>query len=170
MTDRLPEQLIGEQPAETKSLAETVETILEQAKEIEQMAPTETAPTEEPRPTEQPTRQPTSTLHKSVAPRTADDLTLSIEKIMEEDVGEAYTQLSPIAKQEFKLKGEQAARAIRTMMQSATLKVKKIFTLILHWLKMLPGINRFFLEQEAKIKTDRIIILHHERKEQSYAA
>jgi hypothetical protein len=29
----------------------------------------------------------------------------------------------------------------------------------LQWLKLLPGVNRFFLEQEAKIKTDRIIHL-----------
>ena len=43
---------------------------------------------------------------------------------------------------------------------ATTGKAKKIFQLILEWLKLLPGINRFFLEQEAKIKTDRIIHLN----------
>lgn len=107
--------------------------------------------------------RPTSVLHKMVAPQTRDDLTSAVEKILEEDISEAYQKLSPIAKQEFKLKGEHTASTIRKMMTKGGLKVKKIFALILHWLKMLPGINRFFLEQEAKIKTDRIIILHRER-------
>ncbi len=88
-----------------------------------------------------------------------DPVTVKIEKILEDGVGEAYSRLSPIAKQEFKLKGEDTARKIRILVRGTHIKVKKIFRLILEWLKLLPGVNRFFLEQEAKIKTDRIIEL-----------
>lgn len=166
----LPRLVAEEQPTEEISIEETVENILAEVKEIEAIVAEEKAEQQTGEPAnEQPTLRPPSTLQKMVQPQPIDDLTLSVEKIMEEDVGEAYNQLSPIAKQEFKLKGEQVARAIRTMLQTAKITAKKIFELILSWLKMLPGINRFFLEQEAKIKTDRIIILHNERKEKTYA-
>ncbi len=78
---------------------------------------------------------------------------------MEEGLRETYDQLSPIAKQEFKIKGEQTAGKIRELLNVARVKAKKIFHLIVEWLKILPGINRFFLEQEAKIKTDKILLL-----------
>lgn len=91
---------------------------------------------------------------------TRDPLAIKVEKILEENVGDAYQMLSPIAKQEFKLKGEVTAKKIAELLKSTHIKVKKIFQLIFEWLRMLPGINKFFLEQEAKIKTDRIIALH----------
>ncbi len=96
-------------------------------------------------------------------PQVRDEITVKIEKIMEDGVADAFSRLSPVAREEFKLKGEETARSIRLLLQATHVKVKKIFELLLNWLRMLPGINRFFLEQEAKIKTDRIIALH-ERK------
>lgn len=93
-------------------------------------------------------------------PPLSDPLTQKIEKIMEENVGDAYSRLSPLAKQEFKLKGEVTAQKIAGLLMMTHVQVKKIFQLILEWLKILPGVNRFFLEQEAKIKTDRLIALH----------
>ena len=82
-----------------------------------------------------------------------------IEKILESGLNDSYSRLSPIAKQEFKLRGEQAAFKINELLKHTHVKAKKIVRLILDWLKMLPGINRFFLEQEAKIKTDQILSL-----------
>ncbi|MFZ2189657.1 MAG: hypothetical protein WA057_06330 [Candidatus Magasanikiibacteriota bacterium] len=97
-------------------------------------------------------------------PQVKDDITVQIEKIMEEGLGDAYKELTPIQKQEFKIKGEEVAWEIRNMVKQAHVKVKTIFRLLLEWLKMLPGINRFFLEQEAKIKTDKIINMHEIEK------
>ncbi len=104
-------------------------------------------------------------LHRKRRPTVAipivrDEVTLKIEKIMEEGLGEAFTRLSPVAQQEFKLKGEETARSLRELLKTTHVKVKKIFRLLLEWLKILPGLNRFFLEQEAKIKADKIIALH----------
>ena len=86
---------------------------------------------------------------------------------MEDGIGDAFNRLSPTARQEFKLKGEQTAIKIRTLLKSSHIKVKKIFQLIFEWLKLLPGVNRFFLEQEAKIKTDHIITLHKKQHGQT---
>ncbi|HSR89043.1 MAG TPA: hypothetical protein VLK22_01405 [Candidatus Udaeobacter sp.] len=84
---------------------------------------------------------------------------IKIEKIMEDGLNDSYQRLSPVAKQEFKIKGEEAAAQIGELLKSSHVKAKKILRLVLDWLRMLPGINHFFLEQEAKIKTDRIIAL-----------
>jgi len=84
---------------------------------------------------------------------------IQIEKILEEGLQEPYEKLSPVAKQEFKLKGEETASKIRELLDATRVKAKKILRLILEWLILLPGVNHFFLEQEAKIKTDHVLAL-----------
>jgi len=101
----------------------------------------------------------------SKIPAIKDAMTVKIEKIMEHDLSDAYSELTPLQQQEFKIKGEETAWEIRKLLKSAHVKLKTIFKLILEWLKMLPGINRFFLEQEAKIKTDKIIALKDRPKD-----
>lgn len=98
-------------------------------------------------------------------PMPRDDVTIKVEKILSEGLGDTYAKLPPVAQQEFKLKGEQTAAKIRELLRAAKVQVKKIFRLILDWLMLLPGINRFFLEQEAKIKTDRLIELKKREEE-----
>jgi len=126
----------GEWPREQESVTPTTESA---------------TPKRRPRPV-----QPTGPITSGVR----DEVVLRIEKIMEDGVGDAFQRLSPTAQQEFKIKGEETALKIRDLLKSSHIKVKKIFQLILEWLKILPGVNRFFLEQEAKIKTDHIITLH----------
>ena len=108
-------------------------------------------------------RLPVLQKKSSTIPQVRDELTLKIEKILEEGLDESFQRLSPIAKQEFKVKGEQTAIKIRDLMKSTRVKVKKILKLILEWLRILPGVNRFFLEQEAKIKADKIIALKNKQ-------
>lgn len=98
-----------------------------------------------------------------VVPQAKDEIAIKVEKILEEGLGDAFQRLSPIAKQEFKIKGEKTAAKISELLRSTHVKVKKILRLIIEWLKILPGINRFFLEQEAKIKTDKIIELKNKQ-------
>lgn len=100
-----------------------------------------------------------------IQPRVRDEITLKIEHIMEEGLADAYRALTPLQQQEFRLKGEETAWKIRDLLRETHVKIKKIFRLLIEWLKILPGINRFFLEQEAKIKADRIISLHKQNKE-----
>ncbi len=90
-------------------------------------------------------------------PQVRDDLTVKIEHIMQAGLEDAYRELPVVKQQEFKIKGEETAQAIRGLMKSTHVKIKKIFKLLMEWLKLLPGINRFYLEQEAKIKADRIV-------------
>lgn len=94
-------------------------------------------------------------------PQVRDPLTIQIEAVMSEGLDDFYRSLTPIQQQQLKIKGEKIALEIRDLFRQTHLKVKKIFILILEWLKLLPGINHFFLEQEAKIKTDKILALKH---------
>lgn len=127
----------------------------------------ETIPEQEPT---KPTEPPVEPLHKprSVQPaiqppakphHAADQLTARIELIMEDGLAEVYKALTPVQQQEFKLKGEHTARALHAQLSKTKLKIREIFKLIFDWLKVLPGVNHFFLEQEAKIKADKIIAL-----------
>lgn len=97
----------------------------------------------------------------NIIPNVRDALTVEVEKVMEEGLKDAFKELTPLQRQEFKIKGEQTAYQIRDLLRATHIKVKKIIKLIMEWLKMLPGINRFFLEQEAKIKTDKIVALRN---------
>lgn len=101
---------------------------------------------------------------KVIAPVVRDQMTKQIEKTLSLGLEDVYRSLSPIAQQEFKIKGEATASKIRDLMRSARVKAKKIFHLILEWLSLLPSVNRFFLEQEAKIKTDKIMALKNQEK------
>lgn len=50
---------------------------------------------------------------------------------------------------------------IGTMLQATKVQTKKIVELLLAWLRIIPGVNRFFLEQEAKIKADKLLALRN---------
>ncbi|MFA4937348.1 MAG: hypothetical protein WC575_03620 [Patescibacteria group bacterium] len=82
-----------------------------------------------------------------------------IENILQEDLAELYRELSPADQQKFKVKGEQTASQISALIQVVKVKVQEIIKLLIDWLKILPGINKYFIEQEAKIKADKILKL-----------
>lgn len=88
---------------------------------------------------------------------------VKIESILEEDLQDAYFSLDSVTRQEFKAEGEKTAAKIEELLLAVKVRTGKILQLILDWLKIIPGLNRFFLRQEAKIKTDKIIKLK-ERK------
>lgn len=96
-----------------------------------------------------------------------DEVTVEVEKVLEDGIGPFYASLPDDAKPLFKKKGEEAAREIAGMVRSLHVQVKRVLQLITQWLKTIPGVNAFFLEQEAKIKTDRIVALAEERKKES---
>jgi len=82
-----------------------------------------------------------------------------IEQVLEEDIGEAFSRMDAQHQQMFKRAGEDTARQIDSMLGQAKVKVQKIFELIKVWLQMIPGVNKWFIIQESKIKTDKLIHL-----------
>jgi len=82
-----------------------------------------------------------------------------VEQALSNDLEEVYFQMSPETQVVFKKKGEETARAVKTLLEKTKVSAAKIAKLILNWLKLIPGVNKFFLEQEAKIKTDEVLKL-----------
>ncbi len=105
----------------------------------------------------------TGEVSSAPTPQTSPEIK-NIENILEEDLGEVYFKMTPEKQIELKVKGEQTARDISLLMQKTKVKIKKIIELIKGWLKVIPGINKFFLEQEAKIKADKILELGNRLK------
>lgn len=89
-----------------------------------------------------------------------------IENILQEDLQDIYFQMPPDKQAEFREVGEETATKIEQMISGVKVKVKKILELIIHWLRIIPGLNRYFLEQEAKIKTDEILKLKKDQKKE----
>ncbi|NCF74936.1 MAG: hypothetical protein GWO87_00390 [Xanthomonadaceae bacterium] len=84
---------------------------------------------------------------------------IEIENILSQGLENIYNGLPSKKQLEVKKKGEETALKISLLLQRTKVKVKNIIKLIKNWLKAIPGINKFFLEQEAKIKTDRLLNL-----------
>ncbi len=80
-----------------------------------------------------------------------------VEKILAEDLEDIYLQMSPEKQKIFKAKGEEVAKKIVQILHGAKIKIQTILNLIREWLQLIPGVNKFFIEQEAKIKTDKIL-------------
>ena len=87
------------------------------------------------------------------------EVMVKIEKILEEDLESFYFSMPPEKQQAFKEKGEETASQIEKMIEAGKVVARKILKLIRAWLKFIPGVNKFFLEQEAKIKTDKLVAM-----------
>ena len=82
-----------------------------------------------------------------------------IESILSNGLIDLYIKMPADKQQEFKLAGEQTARKINSLLDQAKVKIKGVIDLIRTWLLIIPGVNKFFLEQEAKIKADEVMRL-----------
>lgn len=90
----------------------------------------------------------------------ADQLTKKIEDVMADGLHDAYAAMDPVTQQRFKESGEETATAIERLLKQSTIQMKKIVHLILRWLRIIPNVNPYYLEQQAKIKADAIVALH----------
>ncbi len=97
----------------------------------------------------------------STAPSISDDYHLrreaEIDAFLSEGLSETFLAMSPEKQKVFKAEGEKTAKKINILLDATKVNVNKIIDLIKKWLKLIVGINRFFLDQEAKIKADKIV-------------
>ena len=89
-----------------------------------------------------------------------------VERVLEDGLADIYLKMPKVKRQEFKVEGERVAAHLRKMIDSTKIKAKEVMNLIMNWLKMIPGVNRWFLEQEAKIKADKVILMAEERRKE----
>lgn len=82
-----------------------------------------------------------------------------IDDILEDGLAEIYVTLTPEKQAELRQVGGETVRQIDQLLDHAKSQINKIIGLIRKFLLVIPGVNRFFLEQEVKIKADKIISL-----------
>ncbi len=120
-------------------------------------------PQESPRPAERITASPPTAPTGPTAPplpaQPKDPAVQEVETVLEEGLGDVYRSMDEATQQEFREQGEATASRITDLLQSARVQVQKIVRLITSWLRIIPGISRLFIEQEAKIKTDRLLAM-----------
>lgn len=87
------------------------------------------------------------------------ELLEDIEDVLAEGLEGYYASLTKLERKQFKQQGEKTARSIELLMSKARVKLVEIISLIRSWLALIPGMNRFFVEKESKIKADKIVLL-----------
>ncbi len=81
----------------------------------------------------------------------------AIDQILAEGLNDVFLSLDSSEQKVFKIKGEETVLKINELLVKGKVKVNKIIDLIRKWLSFVPGLNKFFLEQEIKIKADKIL-------------
>ncbi len=86
-----------------------------------------------------------------------------LEQKVEDNLAEGleglYRELNPAEQIAFKAGGESTAKKITLLLQQVKVKVGEVLKLIRLWLLNIPGVNKYFVEQTAKIKADKILKL-----------
>ncbi len=98
-----------------------------------------------------------STSRESVVSELNQENYRKIEEILEADLAEAFSQMPPAVQADFKETGETVIREILKFLPRPEKKSGKINDMIANWLKKIPKVNRFFVIQEAKNKTEAIL-------------
>lgn len=88
-----------------------------------------------------------------------DEVTIEVEKILEYGLGDYIPDMPDEARERFLKKGGEVAAQLSVMVRTLNVQVSLVVGLIKEWLLTIPGVNRYYIEQEAKIKTDQIVEL-----------
>lgn len=139
--DNLKEKISpGAEKERIKKLEEARKTVIDEIAQAENMAPAAIGP-----------------VAHIMAPQAKQQK--QIERILSYGLEEIYLNLAPEKKKQFKRAGEETAVKINQLLSKAKINLGAIVKLIIKWLSLIPGLNKYFLEQEAKIKADEIIKL-----------
>ena len=80
-----------------------------------------------------------------------------IDTYLSEGLSETFLAMPADKQKIFKTEAETTAKKINVLLDATKINISKIVKLIRRWLSLITGINKFFLDQEAKIKADKII-------------
>lgn len=131
----------------------------EQSAEQESAVPQQPAPQETPVQVQAAPQAPApATSQQFVAQDPRAGVLKQVEGLLSDGLKELYMSLPEARRAAFKATGEMVANKITDMIVYGKAKVKEVWKLIGEWLRVVPGVNKYFLEQEIKIKTDKIMM------------
>lgn len=88
-----------------------------------------------------------------------DPVLKDVEHVLEEGMEEIYRKMDPPHQRKFSKEGDRVAGVVSEMVRKAKVKSREVLKLITGWLRIIPHVNRYYLDQEAKLKTDKILEL-----------
>ncbi|MBN2884599.1 hypothetical protein JXE04_01615 [Patescibacteria group bacterium] len=145
---------INQNPAERMSMNSKIESVPENKPEHQEMLKTDKKSEK---------AQDVVTVAKTPAtkePVLVDDYhrrrAAAIDDILEDGLDSFFLQMNAQEQKRFKEAGEKTALKINQLLDKAKFSLNKIVSLIKRWLSLIPKTNKYFLEQEAKIKADKI--------------
>ncbi len=86
-----------------------------------------------------------------------DPVLIEVENKLSEGLWDAYKSMDPGLRAKFKAEGERIAGVARDGIASGRLAAERLLQMIVDWLRMIPRVDRWFLVQDAKLKTDALI-------------
>ena len=111
--------------------------------------------------TPQPAPLPAAPVDAQPVPQPADPGEVkNIESVLSQDMENAFLTMDAATQAQFKIKGEETSQKIAILMRQTGVKVKQVIILIFDWLKIIPRVNKFYIEQEAKIKAEAILKMY----------
>lgn len=112
--------------------------------------------------------EPTASAPLAVAvPKSS--LRKNIETILSDGLMHVYQTMSLKDQERFRVTGEETATAIEMLVTSLKATGKQLVQLLRAWLLLIPHVNKFFMEQETKIKTDHLLVLQEQKRKEQRA-
>lgn len=137
----------------------------EQQLPAEQAAVQEAAPGSEHQPAARPAARPQLPTPTAPAAATVKSATRKeIEQVLSDGLVPMYQGMTAQEQARFRRTGEETAGAIEQLLGTFKATAKIVYQLIRAWLLLIPRVNKYFLEQETKLKTDRIMELQRQKK------
>ncbi|MBI5466667.1 MAG: hypothetical protein HY975_00415 [Candidatus Kerfeldbacteria bacterium] len=84
-----------------------------------------------------------------------------IEDILAEGLEKTFRSLPAAEQSRFKTVGEQAAVRLTSEVKHRTPRLERLIMIVQSWLRLIPNLNPYYLEQEAKIKVEKILMMTH---------
>jgi hypothetical protein len=154
----------GVAPEHPRQIGMEQETVYEQYEQRQGVTETEQITPQRTRPQQQQPGVQIQTPTTTQAPKTK--LYRTVEALLADDLEAIYNSLDPQTQLQFRQKGEETVSKIEVLISTAKATAQAIVELIRTWLTIIPGVNRFFLEQESKLKTDRIMKIVQEQNDE----
>lgn len=102
----------------------------------------------------------------SKLPRTETDTIVlhKVESILADGMEKVYLSMDAATQATFKAKGEETSKKISNLLKHTKVHIKQVINLIVDWLRIVPKVNKYYIEQEAKIKADAIMEIYNKNK------
>lgn len=90
-----------------------------------------------------------------------------IESILQEGLAPMFLQMNTQERLAFTQAANETASKLELLVTQFKATAKEVLRLIRAWLTKIPKVNKYFLEQASKIKTDEILLIQTQKKKES---